>query len=175
MGDGIYFARAVTDKIDRKHLNRWVKDKICAEGMDYLKELAEVLLPGGVGTTQIKIITTNHPGDIKSCFTDLVNEWTQREIDATWQKLIDAVKDTNKLALANDIKNSLLKTRPVVVPTQQEEGNQQVVLATQLQQAEQMNQPSVEGMHMAFSVDHVSKERYNQPTLVVTIVYRQRN
>ena len=148
LDDGICFARAAADKIDYKHLNCWVKEKICAEGMDYLKELAEVLLPGGVGTTQIKIIAENHHGDIKCCFTDLVSVWSQREIDATWQKLIDALKDTKKLALANDIENSLLET-PVMVTTQQEKGNQQVILATQLQQAKQMNQPSVEGMHVA--------------------------
>ena len=117
-----------------------MKDRICAEGMDYLKELAEVLLPAGVGTTQINIIAENHHGDIKSCFTDLVNEWSQREVDATWQKLIDALKYTNKLALASDIENSLSETRL------QEGANQQVVLATQLQQAEQMNQPIVEGI-----------------------------
>ena len=108
--------------------------------MNYLKELAELLLPGGVGTTQIKIIVGNHPGDIKSCFTDLVNEWSQREVDATWQKFIDALKYTKKYSLANDIENSLSEAQL------QEGPNQQVVLATQPQQAEQMNQPSVKGM-----------------------------
>ena len=51
--------------------------------MDYLKELAEVLLPGGSGRTQVTIIAQNHPGDIKSCFTDFFNEWAEREIEAT--------------------------------------------------------------------------------------------
>ena len=107
--------------------------------MDYLKELAEVLLPGGVGTTQINIIAENHHGEMKSCFTDLINEWSRREIDDTWQKLIDALIYTKKYSLASNIENSLSETL-------QEGPNQQVVLATQPQQAEQMNQPSVEGM-----------------------------
>ena len=144
---GFCFARAATDKIDHKHLNRWVKDRICAEGMDYLKELAEVLLPDGVGTTQIKIITANHPGDIKPCFTDLFNEWGQRVINPTWQKLIDALKDTNKHALANDIENSLIT--PVMLPTQllQEGANKQVISAVQPQQARLIDQ-TVEGIHL---------------------------
>ena len=87
-----------------------MKDKICEEGMNYLKELAGVLLPGGVGNTKIKIIIQDNRGDIKSCFTELVDEWRRREIDATWQKLIDALKYTNMPGLARDIENSLLKT-----------------------------------------------------------------
>ena len=98
---------SVTDKIDHMYLNRWVKDRICEQGINYLEELAQVLLPGGEGKTQISIIMKNHPGDVKSCFTMFFNEWGEREVESTWQKLIDALISTSKRALASEIKNML--------------------------------------------------------------------
>ena len=167
--NGICFAYVATDKIDLKYLNRWVKDKICEEGMNYLKELAGVLLPGGVGNIQIRIIIQDNRGDIKSCFTELIDEWRRREIDATWQKFIDALKDTNMPNLARDIENRLQLETPGVVPTQPQEGaNQQVVLATQPQQAEQMKQPSVEGTYAHMALTTLVKV---QSTLAVKIEY----
>lgn len=89
-----------------------MKDKICAHGRNYLEELAEVLLPG-VGTTEIGIITQDHPGDIKSCFTEFFNVWNEREIEPTWQKLIDALRYTSKYSLASDIENMLILPQPL--------------------------------------------------------------
>ena len=138
-----------TDKVDLMYLNRWVKDRICEQGMDHLKELAQVLLPGGAGKVQMNIIAQNHPGNIKSCFTDFFNEWSARELDATWQKLIDALRGTNKHALASDIENSLL-TSPVMVTTvlPQNQADQQVISVAQAQQVEQMklsHEPTIKG------------------------------
>ena len=90
------------------YLNRCVKDKICEQGMDYLEELAQVLLPGGVGKTQIRIMKENHPRDIQSCFTDFFNKWGEGEVESTWQKLIDALRSTGKYALASKIEKMLL-------------------------------------------------------------------
>ena len=84
-----------------------MKDKICAQGKNYLEELAEELLPGA-GTTEIGIIVQNHPGDIKSCFTDFFNVWNERDTESTWQKLIDALRYTNKYSLASDIEKMLI-------------------------------------------------------------------
>ena len=50
----------------------------------------------------------NHPGDVKSCFTEFFNEWGEREVEFTWQKLTDALRSTNKRVLASDIENMLL-------------------------------------------------------------------
>ena len=89
------------------HLNRYVRDRICALGMNFLEDLAQVLLPGGEGKTQIGIIMANHPGDVKSCFTKFFNEWGDQDVDSTWQKLIDALKSTKKGTLASDIEKML--------------------------------------------------------------------
>ena len=108
-----------TDKIDCRYLNHWVKDKICAHGRNYLEELAEVLLPG-VGMTEIRIIAQNHPHDIKSCFTEFFNVWNEQEVESTWQKLIDALRYTNKYSLASDIENNLIL--PQLLPDGSMEG-----------------------------------------------------
>ena len=104
--NGVGFLSA-TDRIDCKYLNRWVKDRICEQGITYLEELAQVLLPDGDGKTQIRIAIRNHPGDVKSCFTEFFNEWDEREVESTWQKLIDALRSTSKHALASEIENML--------------------------------------------------------------------
>ena len=98
---------SATDKIDYVYLNRYVKDRICEQGINYLEELAQVLLPGGEGKTQIGIITKNHPSDVKSCFTMFFNDWGERQVEFTWQKLIDALRSTGKRALASEIENML--------------------------------------------------------------------
>ena len=135
------------------YLNWWVKDRICEQGMDHLKELAQVLLPGGSGKALINIKAENHPGNIKSCFTDFFNEWSERELEATWQKLIDALRGTNKHTLASDIENSLL-TSPVMVTAvlPQNQADQQVISVPKVQQVEQMklsHEPTIAGMHLA--------------------------
>ena len=94
------------ERIETRYLNRWVKDKVCEEGMDYLKELADVLLPGGAGKTQIRIIAEDHR-NIKACFTEFFNRWGERVVDATWKKLIDALVETDKVTLAKEIGDAL--------------------------------------------------------------------
>lgn len=94
------------DRIDPRYLNRWVKDRVCEEGMDYMKELAAVMLPDGEGKTLIRIIAEDNRS-IRACFTEFFNQWGERVVDATWQKLIDALVETKKENLAVEIKNSL--------------------------------------------------------------------
>ena len=96
----------VTDKIDLIHLNTWIEAEVCAKGMNYLEELAETLLPGR-GGNKIKILNQNYPRDIQSCFNNFFQEWSQVEEEATWQKLIDSLINTEMPVLANTIKQSL--------------------------------------------------------------------
>ena len=74
--------------------------------MDYLMELADILLPGGAGETQIRIIAEDNRS-IKACFTEFFNRWGERVVDASWKKLIDALLETNKVTLAKEIGNAL--------------------------------------------------------------------
>ena len=115
---------SATDKIDSLHLNRWVKDRICAQGQNYLEELATVLLPTDEeGKNEINTIFANHSGDLKSCFTKFFNEWGEREEESTWQKLIDALRSTNKRALAVEIENMLSPPWPQCKDESMEEKN----------------------------------------------------
>ena len=84
--------------------------------MDYLEELAAELAPNKeAGKGQIQIIKGNKPGDVQGCFTDFFNWWDGYEVNATWQRLIDALVATNKHALAKEIGEAL--TPPVKVMT----------------------------------------------------------
>ena len=119
---------SATDKIDSVHLNRWVKDRICAQGQNYLEELATVLLPTDEeGKNVINTIFADHSGDLKTCFTKFFNEWSQREVESTWQKLIDALKNTKKRELAVVIENMLLPSQPQWKDESMEEENKGIV------------------------------------------------
>ena len=121
-----------TDQIATRYLNRWVKAKICGEGMDYLYELAAVLL-GGEGVTQLRIINHNNKNDISACFTDFFRLWNERDLDATWQKLIDALEETNRTKLATQIRNALTPPVMVTLPQQGVDQQQQVPPAAECQ------------------------------------------
>ena len=108
------FVRIASDRIEARYLNRWVKDKVCKEGMNYLQDLADVLLPKGEGGTQLRIIAEDNRS-IKACFTEFFNRWGERVVDATWKKLIDALVETKKVALAKEIGNALTPQYTVIV------------------------------------------------------------
>ena len=46
--------------------------------------------------------------DVRSCFTDIFNKWSELEVEATWQKLIDALRCTKNYTLASDIESMLI-------------------------------------------------------------------
>ena len=120
---------SAADKIDSVYLNHWVKDRICAQGQNYLEELATVLLSKDEeGKNVINTIFANrHPGDLRSCFINFFNEWRQREVESTWQKLIDALRSTNKRALAVEIENMLSPLLPQWKDESLEEKNKGIV------------------------------------------------
>ena len=94
-------------------MNRWIKDKICQEGMDYLEELAAELAPNNeAGKRQIRIIMADQR-NVQSCFTKFFDWWSGYEVESTWQKLIDALVATKKRPLAEEIGKAL--TPPVKV------------------------------------------------------------
>ena len=116
-------------------------------------ELADELLPSREGKTRIRIILASHPGDIEYCFTKLIDKWEQLEEDTTWQKLIDALRHTQRLTLASNIENSLL-TNSIEGSTQhvQDGDSQHVAIVSPAQPLQADNQPIVEGMYVHIPV-----------------------
>ena len=105
-------------------MNRYVKERICALGKEYLNTLADELLPGGAGQSMLAIITADNRG-IESCFMEFFKQWSEREVDATWQKLIDALVATKKYALAKELTEALTSTVTVMGGPQQQQPLQQ--------------------------------------------------
>ena len=87
-------------------MNRYVKERICGFESNYLDTLAGELLPGGAGQSMLAIIVKDNP-DIRSCFTAFFKEWSERDVNATWQKLIDALEATKKRVLAKELTKAL--------------------------------------------------------------------
>ena len=117
-------------------MNLYVRERICAFGKIYLDTLAAVLLPGGAGQQMLAIIMINNQ-DIESCFTEFFKQWSEREVDATWQKLIDALVATNKRALAKELTEAL--TCPVTVMGGPQQTSDQQQTSQQPQAVDQQN------------------------------------
>ena len=109
-----------------------------------MNTLADELLPDGEGQLMFDIITEDNQG-IESCFTKFFKQWSEREIDATWQKLIDALKVTKKYTLAKELTEALIP--PVTVtggPQQaadQQQPSQQPLAVGSSESLDQQNRP----------------------------------
>ena len=102
-----------------------------------MNTLADELLPGGAGQSMLAIIMADNRG-IESCFTDFLKQWSEREVDATWQKLIDALVATKKYALAKELTEALTPTVKTMDGPQQATNQQQP--SQQSQEVESFNQ-----------------------------------
>ena len=58
-------------------------------------------------------------------FYGFFKQWSEREVDATWQKLIDALVATKKYALAKELTEALTPTVTVMGGPQQAANQQQ--------------------------------------------------
>ena len=86
-----------------KLFNKHVRDAIAKYwedlGIELLDEKRCVML---------EIIKMNH-NDVRICCTQMFRYWLEGDIEATWDKLIEALEEINQDTLANCIKTEILK------------------------------------------------------------------
>ena len=81
-------------------LNKYVRDTVAPCWYDFGVELLQ-----NEYIDQLNIIEKNHPGDVQKCCTEMFKYWLQIDTEATWNKLIDALKEIRKNELAKKVEN----------------------------------------------------------------------
>ena len=92
---------------DDKHLNKYVRGKVCAAGANIWRDLGIVLM-GQDAVTDLDVIRINHPNDVEECCSRMFTKWRQRTSKASWKQLIEALKGVNLTQLASELEELLI-------------------------------------------------------------------
>ena len=107
----------VDDTPKLKHLNRHVRDQlcaVCAGNPQAWKDLGRELIPGG--DEAVRAIAANNPHDLTSCCASIFDKWLERDPKASWRQLIEALNEIKLNKLATDIKKKLESSMASQVP-----------------------------------------------------------
>ena len=119
-----------------KYLNRHVVGEIaaaCAHHPDTWRDLGIELLGQG-GIAELDVIKANNVDNVTKCCSAMLTLWRQRQADAIWSQLIEALKQLKLNRVARDIENRLKS------PTELEDkmvGAMQVMKITPTQQQDE--------------------------------------
>ena len=119
-----------------KYLNRHVVGEIaaaCAHHPDIWRDLGIELLGQG-GIAELDVIKVNNVDNVMKCCSAMLTLWRQRQADASWSQLIEALKQLKLNRVAREIEKRLKS------PTELEDkmvGAMQVMKITPTQQQNQ--------------------------------------
>ena len=95
----------VDDRPEVKYLNRHVKDNIRAAGQEVWRDLGVELLQNE-DVIELDAIKNNRT-ELAVCCSEMFKLWLERQPNASWRNLIDALKQIRQIQLASDIENLL--------------------------------------------------------------------
>ena len=96
------------DRPALKWLNKHVRNQISFKWRDLGLELLEQEDEG-----KLKQIKNNNPNDVEECCTEMFVLWLEKYRTATWNRLIQALKEVNLNNLATEVEGKLMDTAPV--------------------------------------------------------------
>ena len=103
------FLSIVDDQPEHIYLNRHVRNKLC-EACDVnpqaWKDLGTELMPDAVA--ELSTISAQHHGSVVDCCSSLFQLWLQKQPDASWRQLIEALKKISLNRLATEIERKLI-------------------------------------------------------------------
>ena len=123
-----YITPTVYDRPELKYLERHVRDNLCAaceDNPEAWKDLGMELLPVGDDTvTTLKTISVNSHGNIIKCCSSLFSLWLDRQPEATWRQLIQALTKIKLNNLAMKIEHNFMPSSAentnIIVPHMQQ-------------------------------------------------------
>ena len=98
----IILVTVVTDHPEVRHLNTYVRGPLCAAGPNRWRDLGLILM-GESSRNELSIIEYNHQSNISGCCDKMFALWLERDPEATWKKLIAALKDNHLETIASDL------------------------------------------------------------------------
>ena len=97
----------VNDCPDDKHLNKYVRGKVCAAGTNKWRDLGIVLM-GQDAVIDLDTIRVDYPYNVTECCSRMFTEWRQRTSKASWKQLIEALKEVKLTQLASELEKLLI-------------------------------------------------------------------
>ena len=114
------FILLVEDRPDIKYLNSHVRSHICgacALNPEIWKDLG-IELMGQDSVADLNTISADNRGNVTGCCSSLFSLWLQRQPEANWKQLVDALNKVKLNLLASEVKKSL-------VASEQQQSSQQ--------------------------------------------------
>ena len=99
---------AVDEKPKVKHLNRHVRDYLvaaCERNSQAWKDLRVELIPDG--DEAVRAIAANNSNDLTACCASVFDRWLEKDPNASWRQLIEALNEIGLTSLATEIKKKL--------------------------------------------------------------------
>ena len=90
-------------------MNRHVVKKVaaaCAYQPDIWRDLGIELL-GQDATAELDVIKANNTNDVMKCCSKMLSLWLQRQTEASWNRLIEALEQVKLNRVAKEIRNGL--------------------------------------------------------------------
>ena len=134
-------------------MNRYVINKVaaaCAHQRNIWWNLGIVLL-GQDGSTALDVIKANYRDDVTMCCSEMLKVWRERQTEANWNQLIDALLQVKLNRIAKDIKSSLkppTENDYIMADTMQD---MEITAIQQHDQVETNQRESNEGMWLYFN------------------------
>ena len=100
------FFLPANDCPDDKHLNKYVRGKVCAAGTDKWRDLGIVLM--GQDDVYVLDVIKANSNDNVTCCSRMFTEWRQRTPTASWKQLIEALKEVTLIQLASELEELLI-------------------------------------------------------------------
>ena len=91
-------------KLLNKHVTKQVSSKWRKLGLELLEQADE---------GKLKQIKNNNPNDVEECCTEMFSSWLEKYSTATWNQLIQALKEVDLNNVATEVEGKLMDTAPV--------------------------------------------------------------
>lgn len=105
------------DRPETKYLNRYVIEEVCASGPEAWSRLGNELLEEK-GAAALNVIKSNVTESTMRC-AEMFRLWLERQPDASWRRLITAMKKIRMHTLASDVEELLASKEAVTVDQRQ--------------------------------------------------------
>ena len=105
------------DRPETKYLNRYIIEEVCASGPEAWSRLGNELLEEK-DAAALNVIKSNVTGSTMRC-AEMFRLWLERQPDASWRRLITAMKKIRMHTLASDVEKLLASKEAVTVDQRQ--------------------------------------------------------
>ena len=89
------------------YLNVYVRGNVCAAGREKWRDLG-IELMGQEAANDLDIISVNLPNDVEARCSKMFTKWRERMPEASWKKLIEALKVIKLIQLASELERLLI-------------------------------------------------------------------